>query len=82
MTDAKHKAERGDASFPNPLYQHPMFDLILNADVYAPAPLGRQHVLVCAGKIVYIGETVPTLDEALGVRTTDLEGRRLMPGRS
>ncbi len=57
-----------------------MFELILNADVYAPAPLGRRHVLVCAGKIVYVGETVPTLDEALGVRTTDLEGRRLIPG--
>ena len=58
----------------------PMFDLILNAEVYAPEPLGRRHLLVCAGKIVYVGEAVPVLDEALGVRTTDLEGRRLMPG--
>ena len=57
-----------------------MFDLILNAEVYAPEPLGRRHLLVCAGKIVYVGETVPTVDAALGVRTTDLEGRRLMPG--
>ncbi len=57
-----------------------MFDLLLNADIYAPKPLGRRHLLVCAGKIVYLGETVPTLDEALGVRTTDLEGRRLIPG--
>lgn len=57
-----------------------MFDLILNADVYAPELLGLRHVLVCAGKIVYTGETVPALDEALGLRTIDLEGRRLMPG--
>ena len=57
-----------------------MFDLILNAEVYAPEPLGRRHVLVCAGKIVYVGEAMPALDEALGVRTTDLEGRRLIPG--
>jgi len=57
-----------------------MFDLLLNADVYAPEPLGLRHVLVCAGQIVYVGETVPALDEALGVRTTDLEGRRLIPG--
>ena len=57
-----------------------MFDLILNADVYAPAPLGVRHVLVCSGKIVYVGEAVPALGEALGARTTDLEGRRLMPG--
>lgn len=57
-----------------------MFDLILNADVYAPAPLGLRHVLVCAGKIVYLGEARPALDAALGVQTTDLEGRRLIPG--
>ncbi len=57
-----------------------MFDLLLNADVYAPEPLGLRHLLVCAGKIVYLGETVPTLDEALGARTTDLAGRRLIPG--
>ncbi len=57
-----------------------MFDLLLNADVYVPEPLGLRHVLVCAGQIVYLGETVPALDEALGVRTTDLEGRRLIPG--
>ncbi len=58
----------------------PVFELILNADVYAPEPLGRRHLLVCAGKIVYLGETVPALDERLGVRTTDLGGRRLLPG--
>ncbi len=58
----------------------PVFELILNADVYAPEPLGRRHLLVCAGKIVYLGETVPALDERLGVQTTDLEGRRLLPG--
>ncbi len=57
-----------------------MFELLLNADVYAPRPLGRRHLLVCAGKIVYLGKTAPTLDETLGVRTTDLEGRRLIPG--
>ena len=57
-----------------------MFDLLLNADVYAPEPIGPRHLLVCAGKIVYIGETVPAMDETLGVTTTDLEGRRLMPG--
>ena len=80
MTDTNRRPKRGDASFPNPLYRHPMLDLILNADVYAPEPLGHRHLLVCAGKVVYVGEAVPTLDEALGVRTTDLEGRRLMPG--
>lgn len=57
-----------------------MFDLLCNADVYAPELLGYRHVLVCAGQVVYLGEAVPGLDEALGVRVTDLEGRRLIPG--
>ncbi len=56
------------------------FELLLNAEVYAPEPLGTQHVLLCAGQIVYLGKTIPVLDDALGVRTTDLEGRRLIPG--
>lgn len=57
-----------------------MFDLLLNATVYAPQPLGQRHVLVCAGKVVYIGEEIPALDASLGVQTIDLEGQRLMPG--
>ena len=57
-----------------------MFELITNADVYAPQSLGNQHLLVCAGKIVYIGTQVPRLDDLLTVQTTDLDGARLVPG--
>ena len=57
-----------------------MFALILNAEVYAPEPLGLRHILVCAGKIVYLGEVVPQLDAALGICTIDLQGQRLIPG--
>ena len=57
-----------------------MFELITNAQVFAPAPLGIRHLLVCAGKIVYIGEHLPRLDDALDVRVTDLDGARLVPG--
>lgn len=57
-----------------------MFELLLNADVYAPAPLGVQNVLVCAGKIVYLGSERPVLGDSLEVRITDLGGRRLIPG--
>lgn len=62
------------------LFAKPMFDLLLNADVFAPEPLGIQIVLVYAGKVVYIGEAVPEVDERLGVRVKDLDGRRLIPG--
>jgi len=57
-----------------------MFELITNAQVYAPAPLGIRHLLICAGKIAYIGVKLPQLDEALDVRVTDLDGSRLVPG--
>lgn len=57
-----------------------MFELITNADVYAPKSLGIQNLLVCAGKIVYIGEQAPQLDDSLSVQVTDLDGARLIPG--
>ena len=57
-----------------------MFELITNAQVFAPAPLGIRNLLVCAGKITYIGTHVPQLDDALEVQVTDLDGARLVPG--
>jgi beta-aspartyl-dipeptidase (metallo-type) len=57
-----------------------MFKLLINAQVYAPEPLGLKVVLVCAGKIVHIGEDIPQLDPALMVEVTDLEGASLVPG--
>ena len=57
-----------------------MFELITNAKLFAPEPLGIRHLLVCAGKVVYIGEQLPQLDDALEVNVTDLDGARLVPG--
>ncbi|MCP4492319.1 MAG: beta-aspartyl-peptidase [Gammaproteobacteria bacterium] len=57
-----------------------MFELITNADVYAPRSMGIQHLLVCAGKIVYIGETLPRLDDKLEVKVSDIDGAKLVPG--
>ncbi len=57
-----------------------MFELITNASVYAPEPLGIRQVLVCAGKIAYIGHQIPRLDDALEVEVSDLDGARLVPG--
>jgi beta-aspartyl-dipeptidase (metallo-type) len=55
-------------------------DLLLNANCYAPTPLGHQHLLVGGGKLLWMGQTAPSLPAALGVRLHDLEGRRLIPG--
>jgi beta-aspartyl-dipeptidase (metallo-type) len=57
-----------------------MLHLILNAELYDPAPRGRQHLLVAGEKVVWVGTQVPALDASLGVEETDVEGRRLVPG--
>ncbi|MEO8809332.1 MAG: beta-aspartyl-peptidase [Rhodanobacter sp.] len=54
--------------------------LIRNAHVYAPAPLGHQHLLLGGGSILWMGDELADLPAALSVETIDLEGRRLLPG--
>ena len=56
-----------------------MLELLLNADVYAPHPLGRRHLLVGGGTVLYLGVERPAIGGP-DVRITDLEGRRLIPG--
>ena len=56
-----------------------MLTLLLNADVYAPAPLGRRHVLVAGERVVAVVEDRPEI-AGVPVETLDLEGRRLVPG--
>jgi len=55
-------------------------ELLCNADVYAPAPQGIQHLLIAGGLITWMGSTKPDLPTGLQVTETDLEGRRLIPG--
>jgi len=57
-----------------------MLELLLNGEVFAPEPLGRRHVLVGGGRVVWIGETEPEVPAAFSVETVDLGGRRLIPG--
>ncbi|WP_412062377.1 beta-aspartyl-peptidase [Rubrivirga sp. IMCC45206] len=56
-----------------------MLTLLLNADLYAPAPLGRRHVLVAGGRVVAITQDRPEI-AGVPVDVVDLEGRRLIPG--
>jgi len=57
----------------------PRLSLLLDADVYAPAPLGRRHVLVAGGTVLSITEDRPEIT-GVPVETVDLDGRRLVPG--
>jgi beta-aspartyl-dipeptidase (metallo-type) len=57
-----------------------MFELLLNAEIYAPAPLGRGHILVCGGRIAWIGRDRIDMPSGLDVKRTDLGGARVIPG--
>ena len=57
-----------------------MFELITNANLYAPGPQGIKHLLVCSGKIVHISDRIPDLDDQIEVSRVDLNGARLIPG--
>ena len=54
--------------------------LLRNADVYAPESLGRRHLLLGGGKVLWMGDVEPALPASLAVETLDLDGARLVPG--
>jgi beta-aspartyl-dipeptidase (metallo-type) len=54
--------------------------LLKNAQVYSPQAIGLQHVLIAAGKIVYVGKTEPSLGPELAPQVMDMQGCILLPG--
>ena len=56
-----------------------MLTLLLNADLFDPAPRGQSHLLVGGETIVWIGAEKPSLPRGLA-REWDLDGRRVIPG--
>lgn len=58
----------------------PLLQLLLNAEVHAPQALGRRHLLVAGGRIVWMGADAPRLPSELGASELDLAGARLVPG--
>ena len=57
--------------------------LLLNADVFAPEHLGRRHVLVGGGQVLYIselGDEEKPVVKGPEIEEIDLEGKRLIPG--
>jgi beta-aspartyl-dipeptidase (metallo-type) len=57
-----------------------MIELLRNADLYDPAPLGRRDVLVAGDRIVRVGAGIPPLPASLGIQERDLGGKRVIPG--
>lgn len=54
--------------------------LLRNADVYAPESIGRRHLLIGGGKVLWMAEAEPALPDAIGIDIIDLQGARLIPG--
>ena len=52
--------------------------LLRNADVFAPAALGRRDLLLGGGKVLWLG--APGEAPVSGVDSIDLDGRALVPG--
>ena len=57
-----------------------MLQIIRNAEVYAPAPLGRRDLVVSGGRIVWLGDRAPHIATELISEETDLTGSRVIPG--
>ena len=57
-----------------------MIKLFKNAQVYAPAPLGKKDLLIVDEKICRIAEKITGYEGLPDVETFDLEGKILTPG--
>jgi beta-aspartyl-dipeptidase (metallo-type) len=56
-----------------------MLTLIKNAEIFAPEKLGKNDILLAAGKIIQIAENIE-LPENMSVKVIDAEGFMLTPG--
>ncbi|MEM1055500.1 MAG: beta-aspartyl-peptidase [Bacteroidota bacterium] len=56
-----------------------MLTLLANAEVFAPEPLGRRHLLTGGGEILAITRDRPAL-AGVEVETVELNGARVVPG--
>ncbi len=57
-----------------------MFQLIKNANIFAPQPMGICHILTVGDKIAYIGTQLPVVDNRFDCTLTDANGAIVIPG--
>ena len=57
-----------------------MLVLLKNCTVYAPHPLGLQHLLIAAERVVWMGPDLAALPPALNAAVVDLAGAVVVPG--
>ena len=57
-----------------------MLQILRNAQVYSPDPVGLRDLVIGGHQIVWIGERVPEIDGGLIANEVDLGGSRVIPG--
>lgn len=57
-----------------------MISILRNAEVFTPSPVGLRSVLVGGGSVLWMGEDLPRLPDAIEVDEIDLRGARVIPG--
>ena len=57
-----------------------MLTFLRNADVYAPAAMGRCDLLIASGKILALANELPPASKRLPAQDFDCGGRRVIPG--
>ena len=57
-----------------------MFQLIKNANIFAPHALGICQIVTVGETIAYIGPEMPDIDSRLGCIVTDAQGATVIPG--
>ncbi|MBY6036421.1 beta-aspartyl-peptidase [Fictibacillus nanhaiensis] len=57
-----------------------MFTLIKNGEIYAPDYLGKKDILLAAGKIASISETIDWPAPDLDIKVIDATGKMVVPG--
>ncbi|MGB6365170.1 MAG: beta-aspartyl-peptidase [Thermoanaerobaculia bacterium] len=57
-----------------------MLRILRHAQVFSPAPLGKRDLVVAAGRIVWLGESLPAIDSKLIEEEVDLAGALVIPG--
>lgn len=63
-----------------PANEPPTMVLLRNAEVFAPAAIGRRNLLIGAGRILAMSTTSIEPPQGVSVENVDLQGRRLLPG--
>ena len=57
-----------------------MLQVLRNARVFSPTPLGVLDLVISAGQIAWLGESMPDLPSELVEEEIDLSGSRVIPG--